>query len=224
MGFSPSSVFTSSAFIVAVLFSTCFSFAGTSADIVIENAPENILKGGITATLHGVSVVTTSPIFLESASGGVAIPTDVVIAAVKTAPQFKKALKLPDNLNGVKFSDILSAAKTVGPKELSTYTSSVEDIKGVYCGIPADQHTVSWDELKCDSTATYSPEAITKILVFDGFDASNTITRKIGDSTVSFVAMKPSYANTLIMGNVAAGQLKASFDASATNNISALDR
>jgi hypothetical protein len=120
MGFSPSSVFTSVAFIVAVLFSTYSSFAGTSATIVIENAPEKILKGGITATLHGVSVVTTSPIFLESASDGVAIPTDVIIAAVKTTPQFKKALKLPDNLDGVKFSEILSAAKTVGPKELGT--------------------------------------------------------------------------------------------------------
>jgi hypothetical protein len=36
--------------------------------------------------------------------------------------------------------------------------------------------------------------------------------------------MKPSYANTLIMGNMAAGQLKATFDASAVNNIPAFDR
>jgi hypothetical protein len=47
--------------------------AGEATELVIENLPEKIPDSDTKAELRGVRIVTTSPMFLESASDGVTV-------------------------------------------------------------------------------------------------------------------------------------------------------
>ena len=189
-------------------------FAGEARELVIENSPQRIPEGLIKAKLHGVSVVTTSPMFLESTSSGVTIPTEVVVAAVKTAPELRKALNLPDDPEKITFSDIAHATKTSDTTSIIINSNDIGYVRGVYCGIPRGQAEASWENLTCDDSARYNLGAITKLLAFDGLDTSKTITHKVGVNNVGFVAVRPSYADALIAGNEAIDRLKSSNEAS----------
>jgi hypothetical protein len=182
--------------------------AGDALELVIENSPDRIPEGVIRADLHGVSVVTTSPIFLESTSSGVTIPTDVVVAAVKAAPQLRKALKLYDDPAKITFDDIAIAKRTMETAAVTIDRSSSESVRGVYCGIPKEKGKGSWDNLSCDDSARYSLESVTRLLAFGGLDTSNIVMHKVGVNDVSFVPVRPDYAGALITGNEAIGRLK----------------
>jgi hypothetical protein len=81
-------------FLLAWPRSAPISLAGQLSDLVIENSPEKIKDGGIKAELRGVRIVTSSPIFLESAPIGVTVPQSVVVEAVERSPGLKEALNL----------------------------------------------------------------------------------------------------------------------------------
>jgi hypothetical protein len=202
-----------------LLFSACLvtalsvalpCFAGDAFELVIENSPDRIPEGPIKADLHGVSVVTTSPIFLESASSGVTIPTDVVVAAVKAAPELRKALKLYNDPGEITFDDIAVAKRAMETAPVTVGSSSSESVSGVYCGVPKEIGKKSWENLSCDDSARYSLDSVTRLLAFDGLDTSNIVMHKIGAKDVAFVPVRPDYADALITGNEAVSRLKSS--------------
>jgi hypothetical protein len=184
----------------AMLFmSPCLAAGGT--DLLVENSPQRIPEGTIKATLHGANVVTTSPMFLESASSGVTVPTDVVVATVKANPYLRRALKLPNNPGEITFSDIASATKFAENVDVPAIAWTNSAIEGSYCGVPKKDAKESWEKLTCDDSAKYNSEVIAKLLVFDGLDTSKTITHNIDGKYLDFVAIRPNYANALIAGN-----------------------
>jgi len=215
--FSCKSIPILSASLVAAISVVPSCFAGKAPTLVIENAPQRIPEGAIKAKLHGVSVVTTSPMFLESTSSGVTIPTDVVLSAVKMAPELRKELNLPDDPKDITFSDVASAAKAVKTKDIHINTQSSEAIRGVYCGIPKGQSKISWEYLQCDDAARYNAGAITKLLAFDGLDTSKPIVHKVGGIDISFVPVRQNYADALLTGNETVSRLKSSMDAGEHN-------
>jgi hypothetical protein len=130
--FSRKSLSVLSTFLALAVSTASPCFAGDATDLVIENSPQMIPEGDIRAKLHGVSAVTTSPMFLESASSGVTIPTDVVVAAVKTAPALRKALNLPDDPINISFPDIVYATKSANKDSAFINTRSYGGITGIY--------------------------------------------------------------------------------------------
>jgi hypothetical protein len=208
--FSCKSLSVLSTFFIIAISTASRCFAG--ANLVIENSPQMIPEGDIRAKLHGVSTVTTSPMFLKSASSGVTIPTDVVVAAVKTAPKLRKALNLPDDPRNISFPDIVYATKSANKEAAYVSTRSYDGIMGVYCGVPRGDTEASWKHLTCDNTASYNSDVITKLLLFGGLDTSNTIVHDVGGTNVALVAVKPSFAEAMIMGNETVGRLKTLID------------
>jgi hypothetical protein len=184
----------------AMLFmSPCRAADGT--DLLVENSPQKIPEGTIKATLRGANIVTTSPMFLESAASGVTVPTDVVVATVKANPYLRRALKLPNNPQEITFSDIASATRFAGDVDVPTIAWTNSAIKGPYCGVPKKDAKESWKKLTCDDSAKYNSEVIAKLLVFDGLDTSKTIIHNIGGTYSDYVAIRPNYADALIAGN-----------------------
>lgn len=182
-----------------------------AAELTIENSPGKIPDGSISAELRGVRVVTTSPMFLGSASNGVTIPEDVVVAAVTGSPDLQKTLKLY-SLSDLTFPKIAGAAR-IAQKAGVKWEPSNKLIAGVYCSKPkTSMDGGSWEHLTCDTSAKYNSDTVIQLLMRDGFDTTGTFKNDIYGRPVELIPVRQSYAYPLIAGNIAADNLMTTYN------------
>jgi hypothetical protein len=179
---------------------TCI--AGEATELVIDNSPQKIADGEIKAELRGVRVVTTSDKFLQSAPYGVTVPKNVVVEAVKGSEDLRKTLELWSNdPKELTFPKIAEAARLAQEKGV-TWKPTNRPIAGIYCGIQKGQDKEgAWQNLSCDSAATYNSEAVAQLLVRGGLETNEDVKTNVDGNSIDLVAVRPAFAFALITGN-----------------------